>query len=48
VLTVRCKHTVESSQVDPGPGCEDSAATGVDGDQADNTALSSGAVYVFQ
>lgn len=28
-------------------GGEDSSATGVDGDQADNTAISSGAVYVF-
>ena len=31
-----------------GAGNEDSIATGLDGDQADNTASASGAVYVFQ
>lgn len=30
-----------------GASFEDSAATGVNGDQADNAAVSSGAVYVF-
>lgn len=30
-----------------GPGGEDSAATGIDGSQADNSAADSGAVYVF-
>ena len=27
---------------------EDSAATGIDGDETDNSAVTSGAVYVFQ
>ena len=31
-----------------GPGGEDSAATGIDGELADNSAADSGAVYVFQ
>ena len=30
-----------------GAAAEDSAATGIDGNQADNSAMSSGAVYVF-
>ena len=30
-----------------GAGAEDSGATGVAGDQADNSAMNAGAVYVF-
>ena len=37
----------DASTLAVGASDEDSAATGIDGNQADNTALSAGAVYVF-
>ncbi|HSK03882.1 MAG TPA: hypothetical protein VK932_21665, partial [Kofleriaceae bacterium] len=39
--------SADGSTLAVGARLEDSAATGIDGNQADNTALSSGAVYVF-
>lgn len=39
--------TVSGTTVAVGANGEDSAATGVDGDQSDNTASAAGAVYVF-
>jgi hypothetical protein len=40
--------TLSDDTLGVGAASEDSAATGVDGNQADNTALGSGAVYLFR